>query len=197
MSDDLYDRVHSAAAAIRKAGAATPQVGLILGSGLGGYADKLGGATAIDYGDIPGFPRSHVVGHKGRLVLGTRNGVTCAALQGRVHVYEGAVGHWLRGLRRLRGAGEVRHDAHHEWQLDRGRAAVVLDVVGDLHPRRAVALDNLGLAFAHVFSPCVRVVGALSERPASDRNSFSPEGARSSMSSRKSMGTIRRILRAR
>lgn len=89
MSDDLYDRVQSAAAAIRKAGAATPQVGLILGSGLGGYADKLGGPVAIDYGDIPGFPRSHVVGHKGRLVLGTRNGVACAALQGRVHVYEG------------------------------------------------------------------------------------------------------------
>ncbi|MBA2541996.1 MAG: purine-nucleoside phosphorylase [Deltaproteobacteria bacterium] len=90
MSDDLYERVQTAAGAIRKAASGpAPKVGLILGSGLGGYADKLTGAKAIDYGDIPGFPRSHVVGHKGRLVIGAREGVTCAALQGRVHLYEG------------------------------------------------------------------------------------------------------------
>lgn len=88
MTDDLYDRVQAAAAAIRKT-APAPKVGLILGSGLGGYADKLTDAKAIDYGEIPGFPRSHVPGHKGRLVVGTREGVTCAALQGRVHLYEG------------------------------------------------------------------------------------------------------------
>ena len=87
---DLYDRVQAAAAAIRKAASGpAPKVGLILGSGLGSYADKLTGAKTIDYGDIPGFPRSHVPGHKGRLVVGARQGVTCAALQGRVHVYEG------------------------------------------------------------------------------------------------------------
>jgi len=89
-TDDLYDRVQQAAAAIRKSAAGpAPRVGLILGSGLGSYADKLTGAKAIDYGDIPHFPRSHVPGHKGRLVVGVRNGVNCAALQGRVHVYEG------------------------------------------------------------------------------------------------------------
>jgi purine-nucleoside phosphorylase len=88
-TEDLYDRVQAAVAAIRKAGAAAPQVGLILGSGLGSYAEKLSGAKTIDYGEIPHFPRSHVVGHKGRLVVGTREGVTCAALQGRAHVYEG------------------------------------------------------------------------------------------------------------
>ncbi len=87
---DLYDRVQAAAAAIRKAASGpAPKVGLILGSGLGSYADRLTGAKTIDYGDIPGFPRSHVPGHKGRLVVGARQGVTCAALQGRVHVYEG------------------------------------------------------------------------------------------------------------
>jgi purine-nucleoside phosphorylase len=90
MTDDLYDRVQAAAAAIRKhASGPAPKVGLILGSGLGGYAEKLTGAKTIDYGEIPGFPRSHVPGHKGRLVVGVREGVTCAALQGRVHVYEG------------------------------------------------------------------------------------------------------------
>jgi purine-nucleoside phosphorylase len=88
-TDDLYDRVQAAAAAVRTKVPTAPRVGLILGSGLGGYADRLEGATAIDYGDIPHFPRSHVQGHKGRLVLGTRAGAVCVAMQGRVHMYEG------------------------------------------------------------------------------------------------------------
>jgi purine-nucleoside phosphorylase len=86
---DLYERVQEAAQAIRTRTPVVPQVGLILGSGLGGFADRLEDATAIDYGDIPHFPRSHVVGHKGRLVLGTRGGARCVAMQGRVHLYEG------------------------------------------------------------------------------------------------------------
>lgn len=93
----LYEQVHAAASAIRErlpADTAPPQVGLILGSGLGGFADSfeplVGDATtSIDYAELPGFPRSHVVGHKGRLVLGQRAGVRCVAMQGRVHMYEG------------------------------------------------------------------------------------------------------------
>ena len=87
--DNLYDRVHAAAEAVRARGAAAPQVGLILGSGLGGFADGFARATAIDYGDVPHFPRSHVAGHKGRLVIGERAGARCIAMQGRVHLYEG------------------------------------------------------------------------------------------------------------
>lgn len=86
---DLYDQVQAAAAAVRAKIKTVPQVGLILGSGLGGYADRLGKATKIDYGDIPGFPRSHVQGHAGRLVAGEAQGVRCLAMQGRVHLYEG------------------------------------------------------------------------------------------------------------
>jgi purine-nucleoside phosphorylase len=85
----LYERVQAAARAVRTRAPEAPQVGLILGSGLGGFADALDHPTAIDYGEIPGFPRSHVVGHKGRLVLGARAGVRCVAMQGRVHMYEG------------------------------------------------------------------------------------------------------------
>jgi purine-nucleoside phosphorylase len=88
-ADGLYDRVHAAAQAVRARCPMVPQVGLILGSGLGGYADGLAGATAIDYGAIPDFPRSTVVGHHGRLVLGERAGARCVAMQGRVHLYEG------------------------------------------------------------------------------------------------------------
>jgi purine-nucleoside phosphorylase len=94
MSDDvsLYERVHAAAQAIRERSGVVPQVGLILGSGLGAFADTFDKPIAIDYGDIPHFPRSHVVGHKGRLVLGTRGGACCVAMQGRVHMYEGHTG---------------------------------------------------------------------------------------------------------
>lgn len=89
LPDTLYDRVHAAAQAVRAVTDSVPQVGLILGSGLGGFADSLEHATAIDYPDIPHFPRSHVVGHRGRLVLGSRGGACCVAMQGRVHMYEG------------------------------------------------------------------------------------------------------------
>jgi purine-nucleoside phosphorylase len=85
----LYDEIQAAAAAVRARASVAPQVGLILGSGLGGFADGLAGATAIDYADIPGFPRSHVAGHRGRLVVGERAGARCIAMQGRVHLYEG------------------------------------------------------------------------------------------------------------
>jgi xanthosine phosphorylase len=67
----------------------TPRVGLILGSGLGGIAAAIEHATAIDYADLPGFPRPGVEGHAGRLVLGSLGGVDVACLQGRVHLYEG------------------------------------------------------------------------------------------------------------
>jgi purine-nucleoside phosphorylase len=87
--DDLYDRVMRAADAVRARVDGPPQIGLILGSGLGAYADKLEAAKAIDYAEIPGFPRSKVTGHQGRLIVGRRAGATCVAMQGRVHMYEG------------------------------------------------------------------------------------------------------------
>nr|MBI3612846.1 purine-nucleoside phosphorylase [Nitrospirota bacterium] len=66
-----------------------PSVGIILGSGLGAYADQAQALAAIPYQEIPGFPRCSVEGHAGRLVLTERSGVCVAILQGRVHRYEG------------------------------------------------------------------------------------------------------------
>jgi xanthosine phosphorylase len=66
-----------------------PRIGLILGSGLGEIAAAIDDATAIDYADLPGFPRPGVEGHPGRLVLGRLGGMPIACLQGRVHLYEG------------------------------------------------------------------------------------------------------------
>ena len=66
-----------------------PRIGLVLGSGLGAFANELAGAARIDYAKIPHFPRSTAIGHTGRLVLGRVGEVPVAAMQGRVHFYEG------------------------------------------------------------------------------------------------------------
>ncbi|MCL2568080.1 MAG: purine-nucleoside phosphorylase [Oscillospiraceae bacterium] len=87
---DLTKRIEEATAYVRsKLGDVQPEVGLILGSGLGGYADDLEDPIIIPYADIPGFFVSTVVGHKGQLVAGRRQGVTVLAMQGRSHYYEG------------------------------------------------------------------------------------------------------------
>ncbi|MGQ9367235.1 purine-nucleoside phosphorylase [Azospirillum sp. ST 5-10] len=66
-----------------------PRVGLVLGSGLGAIADRIEGAVAIPYAELPGFPTPLVEGHAGRLVLGRLGGQAVACMQGRVHAYEG------------------------------------------------------------------------------------------------------------
>jgi purine-nucleoside phosphorylase len=68
---------------------ARPAVALILGSGLGALADRIDDAIAIPYADVPGFARSTVAGHRGRLVAGRLEGVDVVAFQGRYHAYEG------------------------------------------------------------------------------------------------------------
>jgi purine-nucleoside phosphorylase len=66
-----------------------PRVIVVLGSGLGAFADSLESPSVIPYSDIPGWPQSTAVGHAGKLVVGTAAGVPVAALSGRVHLYEG------------------------------------------------------------------------------------------------------------
>ncbi len=62
---------------------------MVLGSGLGAFAETLGHQIAIPYGDIPGWPPSTAIGHAGKLVAGTIDGMPVAALAGRAHLYEG------------------------------------------------------------------------------------------------------------
>jgi purine-nucleoside phosphorylase len=66
-----------------------PRIALVLGSGLGDFADEFGNATKIPYAKIPNFPQSTAIGHAGRLVIGNVGSVPVAAMQGRVHLYEG------------------------------------------------------------------------------------------------------------
>lgn len=85
----LYEDIQLAAESIRRRAPFAPQVGVILGSGLGGFADLLAETAVIPYREIPGFPISSVVGHAGRLAVGSLGGARVAAMQGRVHLYEG------------------------------------------------------------------------------------------------------------
>ncbi len=86
---ELYDQIQSAAAAIRQQWDYTPRAGIILGTGLGGFAERIESPVAIDYENIPNFPRSTATSHRGRLVCGMLEGVPIMAMEGRFHQYEG------------------------------------------------------------------------------------------------------------
>jgi purine-nucleoside phosphorylase len=81
--------IEAAAAEVRSRTDLIPRVALILGSGLGAFAENLADAVAIEYEGLPGFPRSTVEGHAGRLVLGRAGEVPVVVQQGRFHLYEG------------------------------------------------------------------------------------------------------------
>ena len=89
VSGDEFARAERAAKFILKQTKLRPQIGLVLGSGLGAFADDFDAATRMDYKKIPHFPRSTAIGHAGRLVIGRVGAVPVAAMQGRVHYYEG------------------------------------------------------------------------------------------------------------
>jgi purine-nucleoside phosphorylase len=88
-SGDEFARAEAAAKFIRARTKLRPQIAVVLGSGLGVFADELESATRIPYARIPNFPRSTAVGHAGQLVVGKSFGIAVAAMQGRVHLYEG------------------------------------------------------------------------------------------------------------
>ena len=88
-STSLYERAEHATRIIRSRISVEPRIALVLGSGLGGFADDLEESVSIPYEDIPGFVRSTAQGHAGRLVVGKIDSVPVLAMQGRVHYYEG------------------------------------------------------------------------------------------------------------
>jgi purine-nucleoside phosphorylase len=88
MSDD-YRQADSAAQFLLSKTHLRPRIGMVLGSGLGGLADELSEAFRIPYAQIPRFPRSTAIGHAGQMVIGKAGPVEVAAMQGRVHLYEG------------------------------------------------------------------------------------------------------------
>lgn len=85
----LYERVEHAARVVRSRFDEDVRIGVVLGSGLGAFAEDLDDSVAIPYEEIPGFARPTVEGHAGRLVLGRIGGASVVVLQGRFHFYEG------------------------------------------------------------------------------------------------------------
>ena len=86
---DVFTRAESAAQFLLSQTKLRPKIGLVLGSGLGAFADQLTNAARIPYSQIPAFPRSTAIGHAGQMVIGKAGDIPLAAMQGRVHLYEG------------------------------------------------------------------------------------------------------------
>lgn len=86
---DQFTLAESAASLLLSKVAVRPQIGLVLGSGLGAFAEELHDAVRIHYSEIPSFPRSTAIGHPGQLVIGKAADTPVAVMQGRVHLYEG------------------------------------------------------------------------------------------------------------
>ena len=86
---DLYDKIQKAAQTIRQQWDRQPRAGIILGTGLGSLVEQIQIDVALDYGQIPHFPQSTALSHKGRLVCGRLNGLPVMAMEGRMHMYEG------------------------------------------------------------------------------------------------------------
>ena len=89
VGSDEYERAEAAAQFIFSRTELRPKIALVLGSGLGPFADEFSNATKIPYAEIPHFPQSTAIGHAGQLVVGNVDGIAVAGMQGRVHLYEG------------------------------------------------------------------------------------------------------------
>src|SRR5271167_4823978 len=88
-SPDDFSNANEAAEFILTRTVLRPRIALVLGSGLGGFAEELDNAVGISYAEIPHFPQSTAIGHAGRLVIGKLKDIPLAVMQGRVHLYEG------------------------------------------------------------------------------------------------------------
>ena len=87
--NDPFTMAETAAQHVLQRTTLRPRIGLVLGSGLGGFADSLSDVTRIPFAEIPAFPRSTAIGHAGQMVIGKSGAVPVAVMQGRVHLYEG------------------------------------------------------------------------------------------------------------
>ncbi len=87
--NDEFERAEQAAKSVFSKTKLRPRIALVLGSGLGAFADEFASSTKIPYGKIPHFPQSTAIGHVGQLVIGKVGDIAVAGMQGRVHLYEG------------------------------------------------------------------------------------------------------------
>lgn len=150
-----YERLLTALEAVRKVTDFVPEVGIVLGSGLGAFGEKIEKVAEIAYGDIPGFPVSTAPGHAGRFLFGYVEKTPVAVMQGRVHMYEGYTGAdvamparllKLMGVRIFfltNASGGIRSD------LDAGDLMMLTDHIGFFIPNPLIGanIDELGVRF--------------------------------------------------
>jgi purine-nucleoside phosphorylase len=173
---EIAKRVDETVAAVRARVKRTPKIGLILGSGLGAYADSLGELVKIPYAELPHLPTSKVIGHAGNLCFGNVGEIPVVCMQGRAHYYEGhpiwQVVHGARVMARLGVAAVFVTNA--AGGLDPTWAPGDLMIVTDHlnlmhgHPLLGPNEDALGTRFpdmTNAYSPELRaMLAAVSER---------------------------------
>ena len=89
MSTEAYEKLRKCTASVSARVTSRPEIGIILGSGLGGFGEEMEIRETVSYSEIEGFPVSTVKGHSGRYLFGTLEGREVVMMQGRVHYYEG------------------------------------------------------------------------------------------------------------
>lgn len=180
----VLENIESAAAVVRARFSGTPEVALILGTGLGALARRIEVQATVEYGDIPGFPLSTVESHDGRLLCGTLAGKTVVAMQGRLHRYEGytlqQVTFPVRVLRALGARMLVISNAcggmHPLWEPgDLMLMADHINLLGD-SPLVGPNDDRLGPRFPDMSEPYDRELRALAREVALDRKIVLREG---------------------
>ena len=183
-TESAFHQAERAAAFIREHTALQPKIAIVLGTGLGGFADRLTDAIAIPYTEIPHFPRPTIEGHAGRLVLGAFAGVPLAVMQGRVHAYEGCTPRQLiypvRVLSRLgvrtlvvtNAAGGIRTD------LASGQLVLISDHINFTGQNPLVGPNDprLGERFFDMSDAYSRRLRVLAHRAAVSEGVTLPEG---------------------
>jgi purine-nucleoside phosphorylase len=184
LEKSIFTKAEAAAAAVREQIAITPRVAIVLGSGLGSFADRIEQPVAIPYTAIPHFPQPTAEGHSGRLVIGTVAGTPVAVMQGRVHAYEGytpeEVTFPVRVLGRLgvttmvltNAAGGVRLD------LQQGQLVLLSDHINltGRNPLTGPNDERLGQRFFDMTDTYAKRLRALAHAAAERQGIHLPEG---------------------
>ena len=174
MASELKTQIDEAAAAVRARARVAPRIGIILGTGLGDFADALEGRTVIAYRDIPHFPVSTVESHAGELHLGTLAGQPVAVMKGRVHYYEGytmrQVAFPVRVLKAIGCQTLIVTNAVGGMNPNMTPGSIVvttdhINLMGD-NPLIGANDDTLGPRFPDMSEPYARALIALAEKTA-------------------------------
>ena len=174
MTDSRLQRINEAVEHVRRRGDWTPEVGLVLGTGLGALIRDMEVEDTIEYEEIPHFPVSTVESHSGRLVFGNLEGRPVMAMQGRFHYYEGysmeQVTFPIRVMQRMGVETLVVSNACGGMNPGYRRGDLMriddhINLIGD-NPLRGPNIDELGPRFPDMSEPYDRGLGALADRVA-------------------------------